>query len=168
MWAAMHVTSITSHSWHRNFTINQLSEPIKPVYNFRPDERASQCRPRHWTVCGGELKVIMNNSGSNVYKNTKLPFTTEPRRQASNRNVAVWDLFGNPHSCFWNHFTHTDKKLQNINEETPGRSQAWRFTRSQEFHSVLTDYWYLETRKWNPRQRNTFKHPMFHTILKMT
>lgn len=118
MWAAMHVTSITSHSWLRNFTINQLSEPIKPVYNFRPDERASQYQPRHWTVCGRELKVIMNNSGSNVYKNTKRPFTTKQRRQASNCNVAVRDLFSNPHSYFWNYFTHTDKKWKNINENS--------------------------------------------------
>lgn len=57
--------------------------------------------------------------------------------------------------------------IQTRNEKISMKTPAWRFTRSQEFHLLLTDYWHLESRKWNPRHKNTFKHPVFHTVLKM-
>lgn len=102
----MHVTFITSHSWHRLLlltTIDQLPEPVKQMFGFGPHERASHCRLRHWTVCGRELKVIMNNSEHNVYKNTVSPPTTEPHRHHHQLECCIQpDILSNPHSWFCN------------------------------------------------------------------
>lgn len=149
----MHVTSITSDSWHRNFTINQLSEPIKPVYNVRPDERASQCRPGRWTVCGRELKVIMNNSG-NVYKNTPSGLSQQNHAGKRPTRMLQSETFSATLIPAFEIILPIQTRNYRISmRKHQGGSQVWRFTRSQECHSLLTDYWHLETRKWNPQHK---------------
>lgn len=72
-----------------------------------------QIADRRWTVRGRGLKVIMNNSDRNGYKNTPSgPFTTDPRRQQSNWHDTARDLLGDPHYWFWNNFPPCTQEIK--------------------------------------------------------